>query len=80
EAADEIAGWLAAGRVRLLAFNNHLPAIGKLVDQPARLAKYAERAQMTIDDFAALVRRVTTRAERVDPTNRRLAELARQHG
>jgi alpha-D-ribose 1-methylphosphonate 5-triphosphate diphosphatase len=80
EAADEIAAWLAAGRVRLLAFNNHLPAIGKLVDQPTRLAKYAERAQMTIDDFAALVRRVTTRAERVDPTNRRLAELARQHG
>lgn len=80
EVADEIADWLAAGRVRLLAFNNHLPAIAKLVDQPTRLAKYADRAQMTIEDFAALVRSVTTRAERVDPTNCRLAGLARQYG
>ncbi len=80
DAADEIAGWLAAGRVRLLAFNNHLPTIEKLVARPTKLAQYAERADMTMDAFTALVGRVAARAALVEPTNRRLAELARAHG
>ncbi len=80
DAADEVAAWLAAGRVRLLAFNNHLPAIEKLAGNPTRLAKYAERAQMPVDAFAVLVRAVAGRADLVEPANRRLAEIARRHG
>lgn len=79
-AAEEIERWLAAGRIRLLAFNDHLPMFTAKIDQPARLAQYAERAHMTLDAFVALLHEVVDRRALVDPTNRRLAAAARRHG
>ncbi|HYG88139.1 MAG TPA: alpha-D-ribose 1-methylphosphonate 5-triphosphate diphosphatase [Azospirillum sp.] len=79
-AADEIEGWLAAGRVRLLAFNDHLPMFTRKIGQPSALAQYAERAHMSVEAFTALVHAVAERHGEVDPTNRRLAAAARRHG
>ncbi len=80
DAADEIERWLAEGRIRLLAFNDHLPMFTSRIEQPAKLAQYAERAHMTVPAFIALVHAVAERAPQVDPTNRRLAAAARRHG
>jgi len=79
-AADEIERWLADGRIRLLAFNDHLPMFTARIDQPAKLAQYAERAHMTVEAFIDLLHEVVDRRAMVDPTNRRLAEAARRHG
>ncbi|MBP2315408.1 alpha-D-ribose 1-methylphosphonate 5-triphosphate diphosphatase [Azospirillum soli] len=79
DAADEIEGWLAEGRIRLLAFNNHLPMLTARIAQPAKLAQYAERAHMTLSAFTDLLHAVVERRGEVDPTNRRLADAARRH-
>lgn len=79
-AAAEIEDWLARGRIRLLAFNDHLPMFLKRIQAPAKLAQYAERAHMSVDAFIALLHEVSDRAGAVDGTNRRLAEAARRHG
>lgn len=80
DAADEIVHWLAQGRIRLLAFNDHLPMFLKRRQQPAKLAQYAERAHMSVEAFIDLLHRVADRAPLVEGTNRRLAEAARAHG
>jgi len=80
DAADEIEEWLGLGRLHLLAFNDHLPMFLRRVEQPTKLAQYAERAHMSLEDFVALVHRVAERQPLVDATNRRLAASARQHG
>lgn len=80
DAADEIEEWLGLGRLHLLAFNDHLPMFLRRVEQPTKLAQYAERAHMSLEDFVALVHRVADRQPLVDTTNRRLAKAARQHG
>ncbi|MCW2239971.1 alpha-D-ribose 1-methylphosphonate 5-triphosphate diphosphatase [Azospirillum canadense] len=80
DAAEEIERWLAEGRIRLLAFNDHLPMFTARIEQPAKLAQYAERAHMTVPAFVELLHAVAERAPQVDPTNRRLAAAARRHG
>lgn len=80
DAADEIEEWLGLGRLHLLAFNDHLPMFLRRVEQPTKLAQYAERAHMSLEDFVALVHRVADHQPLVDATNRRLAAAARQHG
>ena len=80
EAAAEIEQWLAAGRLHLLAFNDHLPMLTRRIDQPAKLAQYAERAHMSLAAFIDLLHAVADRQPQVAETNRRLAEAARRHG
>lgn len=80
DAAAEIEQWLTAGRIHLLAFNNHLPMFKRQIDHPSKLAQYAERAHMGLAPFIELLHAVSNREEDVDPTNRRLADLARRHG
>lgn len=79
-AAEEIERWLAEGRLRLLAFNDHLPMFTARIEQPAKLTQYAERAHMTVGAFIDLLHEVVEQRVLVDPTNRRLAEAARRHG
>jgi alpha-D-ribose 1-methylphosphonate 5-triphosphate diphosphatase len=71
---------MAEGRIHLLAFNDHLPMFRRRIDQPAKLAQYAERAHMTVAAFIDLVHAVSDRQAEVEPTNRRLAAAARNHG
>lgn len=80
DAADEIIGWLEQGRIRLLAFNDHLPMFLRRIDQPTKLAQYAERAHLSLDAFIALLHQVAERAPRVAETNQRLAQVAIRHG
>ena len=42
---------IAAGRVHLLAFNDHTPAILKKINDPVVGAKYSDRAGMKLDEF-----------------------------
>lgn len=76
EAVDEILRWLEDGSIRLLAFNDHTPEIHKLIDQPAKLQKYADRARLSVAEFSALVSRVWARRDEVPATISRLAKAA----
>jgi alpha-D-ribose 1-methylphosphonate 5-triphosphate diphosphatase len=50
------------------------------IAQPAKLAQYAERAHMSIEDFTRLVRVTAEKAEQVPAINARLAEAAHRAG
>lgn len=80
EAEETILGWLADGRVSLLAFNDHLPMIQEKAAKPGGLEKYADRAGMTAEYFRALVDTVAARRDAVPPSVERLAEAALRHG
>ena len=80
EALDTALADIAAGRVHLLAFNDHTPAIVKKVADPVAGAKYSDRAGMTLDDFRQLVDRVAARAAEIGPAQARIAAAARAAG
>ncbi len=80
EAAAEIEQWLGQGRIHLLAFNDHLPMLTRRIDQPAKLAQYAERAHLSVAAFIDLLHRVAERRPLVAAANTRLAAAARRHG
>jgi alpha-D-ribose 1-methylphosphonate 5-triphosphate diphosphatase len=80
DALEEVLGDIAAGRVQLLAYNDHTPAIVKRLDDPTKLAKYADRAGMKPEPFADLARRVAARRPEVPAARRRLSDAARAAG
>ena len=80
EAEQEIAAWLADGRVALLAFNDHMEHIRNECAQAAALARYADRSGLSMDAFTALLDRVAGRAQEVRPAIERLARAARDAG
>ena len=65
EALDIALADIAAGRVHLLAFNDHTPPILKKIKDPVAGAKYSDRAGMKLDDFRALAEQVGARAPAV---------------
>ncbi len=71
---------IAAGRVHLLAFNDHTPAILRRVADPAAVAKYSDRAGMDVADFRALAERVGTTAAAVPEGLDHIAAAARAAG
>jgi alpha-D-ribose 1-methylphosphonate 5-triphosphate diphosphatase len=71
---------IAAGRVHLLAFNDHTPPILRHVQNPVVGAKYSDRAGMKLDDFRALAEQVGARAPDVPAALERLAATAREAG
>ena len=62
DALDTALADIAAGRVHLLAFNDHTPSILKKLDDPVAGAKYSDRAGMRLDEFRALAERIAARA------------------
>jgi alpha-D-ribose 1-methylphosphonate 5-triphosphate diphosphatase len=80
EALDTALADIAAGRVHLLAFNDHTPAILKRVGDPLTGAKYSERAGMTLADFQALAERVGAWEARVPAALERIGTAARAAG
>ncbi len=80
DAADTILDLLASGQIGLLAFNDHLPMMRRKAKTPQQVAQYAERASLTIDAYLALLDEVAAREAAVDPTNKRIAACAREHG
>ncbi|MDE2197609.1 MAG: alpha-D-ribose 1-methylphosphonate 5-triphosphate diphosphatase [Rhodospirillales bacterium] len=79
-ALDEALADIAAGRVHLLAFNDHTPAILKKIADPVSGAKYAERAGMDLAAFRRLAEQVAAREAEVAPARLRLADAARAAG
>ncbi|MGG5818724.1 alpha-D-ribose 1-methylphosphonate 5-triphosphate diphosphatase [Falsiroseomonas sp. HW251] len=80
DALDELVADIAAGRVHLLAYNDHTAAIVRKLDDPAEAAKYAGRAGMKAADFVALAQRAWSRRPEVPAALARLAQAARDAG
>lgn len=72
--------WLARGRIHLLAFNDHTPAMLKRAEDPVTVLKYVERAGVPVAQFRALLRDVGARATDVPGAIATLAAAARARG
>lgn len=71
---------IAAGAVHLLAFNDHTAEIARRAADPARAARYADRAKVTGPEVLALARAMLARGDEVEPFVRRAAKVAREAG
>lgn len=69
--------WLAQGRIDLLAFNDHTPAMIRRAEDPVAVLKYIERAGVPVARFKALLRDVGARAAEVPGAIATLAAAAR---
>ncbi len=80
DALDQALADIAGGRVHLLAFNDHTPAILRKIQDPVQGAKYSERAGMKLAEFRALADRIGSRAADVSAALDRLGAAARAAG
>jgi alpha-D-ribose 1-methylphosphonate 5-triphosphate diphosphatase len=80
DALDTAIADIEAGRVHLLAFNDHTPAILKKLNDPVEGAKYSGRAGMQIDAFRTMADRIASRADEVPAALDRIAAAARAAG
>jgi alpha-D-ribose 1-methylphosphonate 5-triphosphate diphosphatase len=80
DALDTALADIAAGRVKLLAFNDHTPAILHRLSDPATASKYSERAGVELAQFRALAERVASRSAEVAPALDRLTAAAQAAG
>jgi alpha-D-ribose 1-methylphosphonate 5-triphosphate diphosphatase len=77
DALDEALADIAAGRVHLLAFNDHTPSILKKLHDPVQGAKYSDRAGLSLTEFRALADRIGARADAVPAALERIGAAAR---
>ena len=77
DALEEVLADIAAGRVQLLAYNDHTPGIVKRLSDAKQVAKYAGRCGIAPEAFRALAERAWSRRAEVPAAQRRLAEAAR---
>jgi len=77
DALDTALDDIAAGRVHLVAFNDHTPSILRKLADPVAGAKFSERAGMKLDAFRAMAERVAERAPSVQAGLDRVASAAR---
>lgn len=80
DALDDALADIAAGRVHLLAFNDHTPAILRRLNDPATAAKYTERAGVPAEEFRAVARRIAGHEAGIAAARARLAAAARAAG
>jgi alpha-D-ribose 1-methylphosphonate 5-triphosphate diphosphatase len=80
DALDTALADIAAGRVHLLAFNDHTPSILKKLDDPVAGAKYSDRAGMRLAEFRALTERIAARTSEIATAQARIAAAARGAG
>ena len=80
EALDTAIADIEAGRVHLLAFNDHTPSILKKLKDPVEGAKYSGRAGMKMEAFQAYVEKVASRADEVPAGLDRIGAAARAAG
>jgi alpha-D-ribose 1-methylphosphonate 5-triphosphate diphosphatase len=71
---------IEAGRVHMLAFNDHTDSILRKLDDPVEGAKYAGRAGMKMAEFRTLADRVAARSHAVPAALDRIAAAARTAG
>ena len=80
EALDEALADIEAGRVHMVAFNDHTASIIKKLSHPIEGAKYAGRAGMQLAAFRDLAERIAGRAEEVPAALDRIGTLCRAKG
>src|SRR5277367_1801111 len=80
DALDVALADIAAGRVHLVAFNDHTPSILKKTADPVAGAKYSDRAGMKLKEFRALTERIAGRAGEVPAALERIGAAARAAG
>ena len=80
DALDIALADIAAGRVHLLAFNDHTPSILRKLSDPVTSSKYSERGGVSLGEFRALAERIAGRGPEVAPALDRLAAAARTAG
>ncbi len=80
EAEDEIGRWLSAGRIDLLAFNDHMDSTVASLDNPRKRNRMVERTGLSNEAFDRLVERILSRADAVPASIARLAEIAGKAG
>ena len=80
DALDTAIADIKAGRVHLLAFNDHTPAILSKTADPVQGAKYSDRAGMTLAGFRTLADRIAARSDQIPAALDRIAAAARQAG
>jgi alpha-D-ribose 1-methylphosphonate 5-triphosphate diphosphatase len=80
EAQDEAMADIAAGRVHLVAFNDHMSQILEKIDLPNHTGTYAKRSGMKSADFRALAHLIAARGDEVPAAIDRMAALCRKMG
>jgi len=73
---DEIKGWIAARRIHMVAFNNHLHSVDTIKNRPHRIDEMATRAGMSRADFITLVERLRELGDEVGKSIKRIAARA----
>ena len=76
DAEPTIAEWLVAGRVDLLAFNDHMDMTTASMSNPKKRMRMVERSGLSESGFDSLVQRVLERASEVPASIERLAAIA----
>jgi alpha-D-ribose 1-methylphosphonate 5-triphosphate diphosphatase len=76
DAEAEIVDWLGAGKIGMLAFNDHTGGILKSTGRPDKIAKMVERTGLSHGDFMTLVGNVANRQDEVAGSTERLAAAA----
>jgi alpha-D-ribose 1-methylphosphonate 5-triphosphate diphosphatase len=79
-AVEGVAGWLASGRVDLLAFNDHADYTASKFQNPVALALLADRTGLDPGEYLAMFREVCSRRGEVRQGVERLAAVARRAG
>ena len=80
DALDDALADIAAGRVHLVAFNDHTPAILEKIRDPVAGAKYSDRAGMKLEAFRAMAETTDARRAEVPGALDRIAAAARSAG
>jgi len=78
DAEEKIGQWLAAGRVDLFAFNDHMDLTTALRNKPRKRATMVERTGLSDEAFDRLVEKVLERSSEVPASIARLAAIARE--
>ncbi|MGY4307118.1 alpha-D-ribose 1-methylphosphonate 5-triphosphate diphosphatase [Bradyrhizobium sp. USDA 4369] len=77
---DEIRQLLAARRIDLFAFNDHMDSTVASLEKPHKRQRMIDRTGLSGDDFDRLVVRIASRGDAVPTSIARLAEAARAAG
>ena len=80
DAEAEIIEWMAARRIDLFAFNDHMDSTVANLTKPQKRSRMVERTGLCDRDFDTLVERVVGRAHQVPASVARLAKAAREAG
>lgn len=78
DAEAALIAWIEAGRIDLLAFNDHMDSTMASLDNPRKRNRMVERTGLSGDAFDALAGRVAARADDVPASIARLAAAARK--